>query len=178
MLDFTGVKSITIPEGSVKKITSGGVVLWQLQTEEYPKEIFDASRKYTGHMSGTSITSSSNTMYVMSVDISQIPSGADVYVEIKGLYQRNTTSPCLEKIGYSALENPVVGSSQIIISYYAASSYVAIENIDGGCKIKVGYSNTAKHSSYNSIKTMLLEIKPAETHDPSTISVQLYYTTD
>jgi hypothetical protein len=26
---FTGVKSITIPEGSVKKITAGGVVLWE-----------------------------------------------------------------------------------------------------------------------------------------------------
>lgn len=29
VLDFTGVKAITIPEGNVKKITSGGVVLWE-----------------------------------------------------------------------------------------------------------------------------------------------------
>lgn len=29
MIDFTGAKAITIPEGSVKKITSSGVVLWE-----------------------------------------------------------------------------------------------------------------------------------------------------
>ena len=29
MIDFTGFKAITIPEGSVKKITAGGVVLWE-----------------------------------------------------------------------------------------------------------------------------------------------------
>ena len=29
MIDFTGVKAITIPEGKVKKITSNGVVLWK-----------------------------------------------------------------------------------------------------------------------------------------------------
>ena len=28
-MDFTGIKSLTIPEGSVKKITAGGVVLWE-----------------------------------------------------------------------------------------------------------------------------------------------------
>lgn len=29
MIDFTGVKAITIPEGSVKKITRGSEVLWE-----------------------------------------------------------------------------------------------------------------------------------------------------
>ena len=29
MIDFTGVKAITIPEGSVKKITANGVTLWE-----------------------------------------------------------------------------------------------------------------------------------------------------
>jgi hypothetical protein len=29
MIDFTGVKAITIPEGSVKKITRGATVLWE-----------------------------------------------------------------------------------------------------------------------------------------------------
>ena len=33
-IDFSQVKTITIPEGSVKKITdSNGVVLWKAQTE-------------------------------------------------------------------------------------------------------------------------------------------------
>lgn len=184
MVDFAGVKSITIPEGSVKKITSGGVVLWQLQTEEYPKEIFDASRKFTGHLSGTSITSSSNTMYVMSVDVSQMPAGADVYMDIHGFYRRQSgTLPEIEKIGFSALENPVVGSSQIITSAYAehGSSYFStsdLTDIPTGCKLKVGYIKGSKISGYDTIKTVLFEIKPASAHDPSTISVQLYYTTD
>lgn len=34
MLDFTGVKSITIPEGSVKKITRGTTLLWEKPSEE------------------------------------------------------------------------------------------------------------------------------------------------
>lgn len=34
MIDFTNVKAITIPEGSVKKITSGGVVLWEKPEQE------------------------------------------------------------------------------------------------------------------------------------------------
>lgn len=29
MVDFTGVKAITIPEGSVKKITASGILLWE-----------------------------------------------------------------------------------------------------------------------------------------------------
>lgn len=32
MIDFTGVKAITIPEGSVKKITRGSTVLWEKPT--------------------------------------------------------------------------------------------------------------------------------------------------
>ena len=28
-MDFSGVKSITIPEGSVKKIVANGVTLWE-----------------------------------------------------------------------------------------------------------------------------------------------------
>lgn len=34
MLDFTGVKAITIPEGSVKKITQGTTLLWEKPSEE------------------------------------------------------------------------------------------------------------------------------------------------
>ena len=38
MIDFTGVKAITIPEGSVKKITSNGVVLWEKVMGRIPSE--------------------------------------------------------------------------------------------------------------------------------------------
>lgn len=34
-MDFRNVKSLTIPEGVVKKITSGGVVLWTAKSNEY-----------------------------------------------------------------------------------------------------------------------------------------------
>lgn len=36
MIDFSTVKSITIPEGNVTKITAGGVVLWEAQTSLLP----------------------------------------------------------------------------------------------------------------------------------------------
>ena len=38
MIDFTGVKAITIPEGSVKKISANGVVLWEKITSRVPSE--------------------------------------------------------------------------------------------------------------------------------------------
>lgn len=34
MMDFSTVKSITIPEGSVKKITAGDIVLWQQEPDD------------------------------------------------------------------------------------------------------------------------------------------------
>lgn len=36
MIDFTGVKAITIPEGKVNKITANGVVLWEKVTSRIP----------------------------------------------------------------------------------------------------------------------------------------------
>lgn len=38
MVDFTGVKSITIPEGNVVKITSDDTVLWEKITSRLPSE--------------------------------------------------------------------------------------------------------------------------------------------
>lgn len=184
-MNFSTVKAITIPEDNVIKITQNGIVLWQLQTEEYPQEVFDASRTYKGHMSGTGINSSSNTIYVMSVDVSQMPSGADVYLEINGFYRRSSGSqPQIEKIGFSALENPVVGSSQLLACNYAEGTsgtlYFAdaITDTPAGCKLKVGYLYGSKISGYDTIKTVLFEIGSTVIHDPSAISVLLYYTTD
>lgn len=37
-MDFSTVKSITIPEGKVKRILSGSTVLWQVQTGRIPSE--------------------------------------------------------------------------------------------------------------------------------------------
>ena len=84
------------------------------ETVNVNEQIFDASKVFTGHISGVNITSSSNKMYPMPVDVSKIPEGVDVYVDIKGFYVRNTTSPSLEKVGYSALENPKQADSQVI----------------------------------------------------------------
>ena len=145
------------------------------------EQIFDASKVFTGHISGVNISSSSNKMYPMPVDVSKIPEGVDVYVDIKGFYIRNTTSPYLEKVGYSALENPKQANSQVISGAYAAQStssgYLkdAIAATSGGCKIKVGYIDNAKLADYDTIKTMLLEVKSDQTHDASKITAYLQY---
>lgn len=144
------------------------------------KDIFNASKSFTGHMSGVNIISSTNTIYPLTVDMSQIPEDVDVWVEINGFYIRNTTSPYLEKIAYSVLENPVVGNSQIIESGYAqvGDSHIGQDEIvatDNGCKVAVGYLKGARLSAYSTIKTMLLEIPSAQTHDASTITAYLQY---
>lgn len=55
MVNFSGVKSVTIPEGSVKKITASGVVLWEkkgftnlvpLSTEADGKTIYNGGLGY------------------------------------------------------------------------------------------------------------------------------------
>lgn len=150
---------------------------------EVNEQIFDASKAFTGHMSGVNIISSSNKIYPLSVDVSQIPNGVDAYVEINGFYMRSTTSPTLEKIGYSALENPVQGNSQFIASGYAATGssgrgYMGENGIQAtskGCKVTVGIIDNAKLSAYETIKTMLLEVKSDQTHDASKITAYLQY---
>ena len=142
------------------------------------EQIFDASKVFTGHMSGVNITSSSNKMYLMSVDVSQIPEGVDAYLEINGFYRKDSGSqPELEKIGFSALENPAVGSSQLLACGYAGYPYFAdvITDTPTGCKLKVGYSEGSKISGYDTIKTVLFEIGSTITHDASTITVYLQY---
>lgn len=50
MLDFTGVKAITIPEGSVKKITANGVTLWEKISfvNQIPLSIGSDKKPYNG----------------------------------------------------------------------------------------------------------------------------------
>lgn len=50
-MNFANVKSITIPEGSVKKITAGGVVLWEKITSRLPSEYQEV--EYIQDPSGT-----------------------------------------------------------------------------------------------------------------------------
>lgn len=151
------------------------------ETVNVNKQIFDASKVFEGHISGVNIISSSNKMYPMPVDVSKIPEGVDVYVDIQGFYIRNTTSPYIEKVGYSALENPKQANSQVISGAYASQStssgYLkdAITATSNGCKVKVGYIDNAKLSAYDTIKTMLLEIKSDQTHDASKIKAYLQY---
>lgn len=146
------------------------------------EQIFDASKAFTGHSSGANITSSSNKMYPMAVDVSQIPEGIDAYIEVNGFYIRNTTSPYLEKIAYSALTNPAVASNQTIQNFYAQAnktnaSYPTPDELYAttkGCKLKVGYFR-GKLSAYDTIKTVLLEVPSAQTHDASKITAYLQY---
>ena len=144
-------------------------------------QIFDASKAFTGHTSGVNILSSSNKLYPLSIDISQIPQDVEAYVEIDGFYERNTTSPYMEKVGFSALENPKQGNSQILKSFYVSTKYLDLVSTTKGCRIKVGYgtdtpdTTAVKIDGYETIKTMLLEIPSAQTHDASTIKVYLQY---
>ena len=146
------------------------------------EQIFDASKAFTGHMSGVNISSSSNKMYPLPVDTSKIPEDVIAYVEVNGFYIRSTTSPYLEKVGYSALESPKQANSQLIECWYAqgatTASYLDADEIfatSTGIKIKVGYEKGSKHISYDTIKTLLLEVPSAQTHDASTIKAYLQY---
>lgn len=146
------------------------------------EQIFDASKVFTGHMSGVNIRSSSNKIYPLPVDVSQIPDGVVAYVEINGFYIRNTTSPSIEKIGWSAFESPAVGDSQLIFCTYGnpqtGADYFNSEELfatTNGVKIKVGYKQGDKFDAYDTIKTLLLEIKSGTTYDASKITAYLQY---
>ena len=43
MIDFTGVKAVTIPQGSVKKITRGSTVLWEKPSVQNYEIVFPAT---------------------------------------------------------------------------------------------------------------------------------------
>ena len=141
------------------------------------EQIFDASNKITGHLSGTGINNSSNPLYRLPINISQIPEGVDAYLEVTGINIRNTTSPYIEKIGYSALDTPALGSNQIITSQYGdiANTGDSIVAISNGFKLHVGYIKETKITGYDTIKTLLIEVSSSQTHDASKIKAYLQY---
>ena len=140
---------------------------------EVNEQIFDASRKFMGHMSGTSInTSTAMYIYPMSVDTSKIPANVDAYLDIHGLFARQKGTPFADKYGYSALANPVQGASQIIVSGYTQSDN-CITVTDYGFRILVGGMAGSKIDAYDTIKTVMLEV--AQSSDVSNVSVYLQY---
>ena len=144
------------------------------------EQIFDANKKITGgHMSGTNIVSNdSYVIYTMPIDMSKIPSDVEVYLDVSGMYIRNTTSsPFAEKIGYSVLENPAIANNQIIISAYGDTTNTgnSIVATSKGFKLHIGYIKEAKVSNYDTIKTLLFEVKTSPTYDASTITAYLQY---
>lgn len=163
--------------------TTGTIWTYGEVSGDVNEQIFDASKVFTGHMSGVNISSSTNKVYLLPVDASQIPEGVEAWVEVNGFYLRNTTSPSVEKIAWSALENPAVGNSQLIFCTYCTPSESSTDYFNGeellattnGFKIKVGYKQGVKFDAYDTIKTLLLEIKTATTHDASTITAYLQY---
>lgn len=137
------------------------------------EQIFDAFDKFAGHMSGDGINNSSTmNIYRMPADTSKIPANGDAYLDIHGLFPRQQGTPYIEKYGYSALDNPVVGASQIIVSGYAQSDACVIFT-DYGCKILMGGMAGAKIDAYDTIKTVLFEVPVAQ--DVSAVSVYLQY---
>lgn len=85
MIDFTGVKAITIPEGSVKKITRGSTVLWE-------KPIVD-DNNYTVVFQETKVNSliMGGDTYVFDYNLSRYPVEGETYVTIvNGVEYRHT----------------------------------------------------------------------------------------
>lgn len=142
-------------------------------------QIFDASRVNAWHMSGTAnlVTNSNYKIYLMHTDVSQIPDGIDVYVEIEGLYIRNTTSPYIEKIGYSPSENPAIGNDVLLYCAYADSTNMgnSFVNTNKGCKLHLGYFKEEKITNWDNIKTLMVEVPNAQTYDASKIKAYLQY---
>lgn len=149
------------------------------ETVNVNEQIFDPSRVQGWHMSGTAnlVTNNSYNLYLMPTDVSQIPEGTDIYVEIEGLYVRNTTSPYIEKIGYSPLENPAIGNGVLLYCCYADATNMgdSVVNTSKGCKLHLGYVKEAKITDWNNIKTLMIEVPSAQTHDASQIKAYLQY---
>lgn len=149
------------------------------ETVNVNEQIFDPSRVQKWHMSGTAnlVTNNSYNLYLMPTDVSQIPEGTDIYVEIEGLYVRSTTSPYIEKIGYSPLENPDIGNGVLLYCAYADSTNIgdSLVNTSKGCKLHLGYFKEEKITNWNNIKTLMIEVPSAQTHDASKIKAYLQY---
>lgn len=78
-MNFANVKSITIPEGSVKKITAGGVVLWEKITSRLPSEYQEV--EYIQDPSGTDAHIDLGFSFV---------EGATIYINY--IIEKNTTT--------------------------------------------------------------------------------------
>lgn len=103
MLDFTGVKAITIPEGSVTKITRGTTLLWEKPSEEsvtildyiqFNKNmVFDTGIICTdATVIETKFTrESSNTMYFYGVRNSANTASVTAYLSNSGAWRFGNT---------------------------------------------------------------------------------------
>lgn len=71
MIDFTGVKAITIPEGKVKKITCGSTVLWEavkrgwnlLERTQYKDNLPEGTYYFNGSTAGAVLPLSEDVYY-------------------------------------------------------------------------------------------------------------------
>lgn len=162
--------------------------LWayqEVEVGEVRTQIFDPESKIVGHMSGTKISSSTNELYLLPVDTSQIPEGEVAYLEVNGIYKKtSSTAPQSQKIGYSALtpDSIAVAENQLIKCFYtetratAGTDYPTEEEIaetSVGITVKVGYFSGSILDGYDTIKTMLIET--AALSDASAITAYLVH---
>lgn len=157
-------------------VLSSTNTLWSygLVAGEVRQQIFDASNTFKGHMSGTSIISHADTIYVLPLDVSTLPEGIDAYIETEGLYAYDSSkSPEILKVGYSELTSLTVGSTILDTAYCNSTFVSSVVSTDTGIRFLVGEKGGSKISGYDVIKTMLFEIE--DTHDASTISAYLIY---
>ncbi len=113
MVDFTGVKALTIPEGDVVKITSGDTVLWEKITSRLPSEYQEV--EYI-EMTGTQgvlydepILDITELVYTFSVS-----SFTSSY--ISGTYYQDTSSPV------SFMSSRLSGSGKRLDIYFVDNS--------------------------------------------------------
>jgi hypothetical protein len=101
MIDFTGVKAITIPEGKVKQIVrkSDGVVLWKSFTNQIPLSINSDKTPYVGsngedgYNSGYRLNSSGTETAVSGIGVTGfIPIKAGDIVYLKNVKASLTTT--------------------------------------------------------------------------------------
>lgn len=83
-MDFSSVKAITIPEGSVKKITAGSVVLWEKRANY--TNLFDPSTATINkRISSGGVADCAGYVYTSTISvIGKTPFTADTKIYIKG----------------------------------------------------------------------------------------------
>lgn len=154
-IDFSQVKTITIPEGSVKKITdSNGVVLWKAQTEGW-HTLWEGSKTITAK--GTTVSGISDNFCQTSASTGNSPQIRITYTTLSG----QAASPSvIEYFNNSTSTTPnttTKPSSPVTITLDSADTVYALgvcsqTNYVGTSSVFLVKTNNGTSSCYLSLK--------------------------